>query len=60
LTIVKVTMPQDKPSSLTDGEYAAVVAYLLQANRYPAGQRELGPDPAAFKEVLFKRPDTPK
>ena len=54
-TIVKVTMPQDKPASLTDDENAAIVAYLLQANRYPAGQRDLGPDPAALKEVLFKK-----
>src|SRR5262245_50984645 len=55
LTIVKGTMPQDKPASLTDTEYAAIVAYLLQANRYPAGQRELPFDPAALKEVVFKR-----
>jgi mono/diheme cytochrome c family protein len=54
-TIVKVTMPQDKPASSTDEEYAAIVAYLLQANRYPAGQQELRPDPAALKEVVFKR-----
>ena len=60
LTIVKVTMPQDKPASLTDDENAAIVAYLLQANRYPAGQQELGPDLAALKEVVFKRPGTPK
>ena len=60
LTIVKVTMPQDKPASLTDDETAAIVAYLLQANRYPAGQQELRPDPAALKEVVFKRPGTPK
>ena len=60
LTIVKVTMPQDKPASLTDDENAAIVAYLLQANRYPAGQQELRPDPAALKEVVFKRPGTPK
>ena len=54
-TIVKATMPQDKPASLTDEEYAAIVAYLLQANRYPAGQQELHPDPAALKAVVFKR-----
>jgi S-disulfanyl-L-cysteine oxidoreductase SoxD len=60
LTIVKATMPQDKPASLTDEEYAAIVAYLLQANRYPAGQQELHPDPAGLKEVAFKRPGTPK
>ena len=54
-TIVKATMPQDKPASLTDDEYAAIVAYLLQANRYPAGKQDLGFDPAALKEVVFKR-----
>jgi S-disulfanyl-L-cysteine oxidoreductase SoxD len=59
-TIVKVTMPQDKPASLTDEEYAAIVAYLLRANRYPAGQQELHPDPAALKEVVFKRPGIQK
>ena len=55
LTIVKATMPQDKPASLTDEEYAAIVAYLLQANRFPAGQQELHPDPAVLKEVVFKK-----
>ena len=59
-TIVKVTMPQDKPASLTDDEYAAIVAYLLQANRYPTGQQELHPDPAGLKGVVFKRLGTPK
>lgn len=60
LTIVKATMPQDKPTSLTDDEYAAIVAYLLQANRYPAGQQDLRPDPAALKAVVFKRPGSAK
>jgi mono/diheme cytochrome c family protein len=55
-TIVKVTMPQDKPASLTDAEYADIVAYLLKSNQYPAGERELRPDPAVLKEVIFKRP----
>ena len=60
LTIVKGTMPQDKPASLTDEDYAAIVAYLLQANRYPAGKQDLRPDPAALKDVVFKRSSTPK
>jgi mono/diheme cytochrome c family protein len=55
-TIVKLTMPQDKPASLGDREYADIVAYLLKANQYPAGQQELAPEPAALKEVTFKRP----
>jgi len=58
--IVKGTMPQDKPASLTDDQYAAIVAYLLQANRYPAGAQDLRPDPAVLKEVVFKRPAAPK
>jgi mono/diheme cytochrome c family protein len=59
LTIVKATMPQDKPTSLTDDEYAAIVAYLLQANRYPAGPQDLHFDAAALKTVVFKRPAKP-
>jgi quinoprotein glucose dehydrogenase len=59
-TIVKVTMPQDKPASMTDEEYAAIVAYLLQVNGYPAGQQELRPDPVALNDVVFKRPGAPK
>jgi mono/diheme cytochrome c family protein len=59
-TIVKSTMPQDKPASLTDDQYAAIVAYLLQANRYPAGPQELVAEPAALKEVVFKRPGAAK
>jgi quinoprotein glucose dehydrogenase len=54
-TIVKVTMPQDKPASLTDDENAAIVAYLLQANRFPAGEQALHPDAAALKQVGFKK-----
>ena len=55
-TIVKVTMPQDKPASLTDAEYAETVAYLLKSNKYPGGDQELHPDAAALKGVTFKRP----
>ena len=54
-TIVKLTMPQDKPASLTDQEYADIVAYLLKSNQYPSGQQELIPDPATLKQVMFKR-----
>ena len=30
-------MPQDNPGSLTPAQYAAIIAYLLAANCYPAG-----------------------
>ena len=59
LTIVKATMPQDKPASLTDKEYGEIVAYLLKANNYVAGQQELIPDPAVLKDVTFRRLGSP-
>jgi mono/diheme cytochrome c family protein len=56
VTIVKVSMPQDKPASLTDAEYAEIVAYLLKSNKYPGGDQELRADAPALKGVTFKRP----
>jgi mono/diheme cytochrome c family protein len=41
---ISTAMPQDDPGSLTPEEYAAVVAYLLQLNGRPAGERELPAD----------------
>jgi mono/diheme cytochrome c family protein len=55
-TVVKVTMPQDKPASLTDAEYAEIVAYMLQTNKYTAGSQELSSDPADLKGIIFQRP----
>jgi hypothetical protein len=53
-TVVKQTMPQDKPASLTDKEYAEIVAFLLKSNRYPAGSQELPADAKALAGVTFK------
>lgn len=55
--VVKVTMPQERPSTLSDEEYAAIVAYLLKMNNYPAGQQELSKDPAELKQITFKTPE---
>jgi mono/diheme cytochrome c family protein len=41
---ISTAMPQDRPGSLSPVEYAAVVAYLLQLNGRPAGDRELPTD----------------
>lgn len=41
---MKATMPADNPSSLENGEYTDILAYLIQANGFPAGSRELVPD----------------
>ena len=41
---ISTAMPQDAPGSLTPAEYASVVAYMLDLNGRPAGERELPAD----------------
>jgi mono/diheme cytochrome c family protein len=55
--VVQMTMPQDKPASLTQDQYAEIVAYLLKANKYPAGQQDLANEPKLLAQIAFKRPD---
>src|SRR5690606_20856555 len=43
LDYVRGTMPPANPRSLSDAEYAAVVAYVLSQNGVAAGQTALGP-----------------
>ena len=38
---IATLMPEGDPGSLTPAQYAAVVAYLLQVNGYPAGETDL-------------------
>lgn len=50
---VSTAMPQDDPGSLTPDEYAAVVAYLLQLNGRPAGERPLPADREALARLSW-------
>jgi len=38
---IQVTMPLFAPGSLSNAETGDVLAYILQANNFPAGQKEL-------------------
>jgi len=38
---VKTTMPAGEPGSLRKSEYVDILAFLIQANGFPAGRREL-------------------
>ena len=57
---VRSNMPQDNPASLADEEYASVMAYLLQLNTMPAGERDLPADSAALAKIRVVPPDTIK
>ena len=51
LDVVANTMPQSDPGSLKPEEFAAVTAYILQQNGYPAGTVALTKDEAGLKDA---------
>jgi mono/diheme cytochrome c family protein len=52
--IVKASMPADKPGSLTAAQNADVLAYIFQANQYPAGKTELPSDADGLKKIRIE------
>ena len=50
------TMPKDETPRLTPQETADVLAYILQASKFPSGRAELLMDDAALKQVNFPAP----
>ena len=54
--VTKATMPQDRPSTLTDDVYADIVAYLLRASKYPSGPHDLSKDPSELAQITFNKP----
>jgi glycine/D-amino acid oxidase-like deaminating enzyme len=48
---LRATMPDDNPGRLSRGQYADIVAYLLQLNGMPAGPRSLGVDPRQLEKI---------
>ena len=61
-TRIKTLMPSDRPNSLSPQRYRDVVAYILQANRFPAGEKDLDADVDALTQILIsaKRPQAAK
>jgi mono/diheme cytochrome c family protein len=51
LEVIANTMPQSDPGSLKQEEYAAVTAYILQQNGYPAGTAALTSGAAGMKDA---------
>ena len=52
-------MPSDRPSSLSGQTYRDIVAFILQANKFPPGGKELDGDPETLGQILIttKRPE---
>ena len=51
LDVIANTMPQSDPGSLKPEEFAAVTAYILQQNGYPAGSTALTTGAAGLKDA---------
>src|ERR1700744_3217167 len=55
IAYMKAKMPPDRPGSLTDQTYADLAAFLLDANDYPKGEKELPADAASQQKLTLKR-----
>jgi cytochrome c len=51
----KTTMPMQTPGSLTAQEYVDMIAFILKANSFPAGQQELPPAVEALKAITIAK-----
>jgi cytochrome c len=51
LAFLQEKMPKNDPGSMTDKEYADVIAYLLKLNKMPTGRAELPPDAKILRTI---------
>jgi mono/diheme cytochrome c family protein len=51
---MQASMPADKPGSLNRVQNASLVAYLLSANKFPAGTAELSSDADQLKKIRIE------
>jgi len=50
-SFIRERMPKNEPGSLSDQEYADVLAYVLQMNKMPVGKNELPADSVPMKSI---------
>ena len=52
---IRISMPQDNAGSLSSQQAVDIVAYILQANEFPAGDDELKTDKGVLRTMTIKR-----
>ena len=50
-TKISTTMPKGEENSLKPAQVADLIAFLAMSNKWPAGAKELPPDPDALKQI---------
>ena len=48
-------MPRDAPGKLSRQEVADIISYILQVNKFPAGEAELGTDDEAYVNITIEQ-----
>ena len=56
--LIRSTMPDSKPGTLTQGTYAAIVAYLLKLNGMAVGTQRLSADSGALVSIRLTFPSS--
>ena len=51
---IRLSMPQDRPGLMTRQQAADVLAFILQANKFPAGKDELARQTDLLNAIVFK------
>ena len=53
---MRISMPPGNPSSVPAESKADIIAHVLKANKFPAGQTEIGKDLEALKQIKIELP----
>ena len=51
---MRVSMPQDKPGSLSRAQNADILAHMLHASGFPAGEKPLEGQAAVLSQITFR------
>jgi mono/diheme cytochrome c family protein len=51
---IQVSMPADRPGSLSKETNTRILAFILKANNFPAGSKDLPADVAALKGIRIR------
>jgi cytochrome c len=56
----RTLMPSDRPNSLPNQSYRDIIAFILQSNKFPPGEKELDAEVEALRQILItaKRPES--
>ena len=52
--LTRKTMPSDSPGKVSRKNCTDIIAYLLSANGFPAGEKDLESDPEVLKDIRIE------